>query len=145
MDKWTPAQAGKDFELSEILQPLAPFRDQVCVISNLAHAQVAPWEGEDTGGAENHVRAAAVFLSGAHPVKGDRAFVGATVDQVAARVCRSRYAAALDRALDRGARAQLRSGFHLRVPQHARVEVLDRTAADGEQPADRLRAAVRRR
>jgi hypothetical protein len=84
MDKWTPAKTGKDFELSEILQPLAPFRDQVCVVSNLAHAQVAPWEGEDTGGAENHVRAAAVFLSGAHPVKGGRAFLGATVDQVAA-------------------------------------------------------------
>ena len=84
MDKWTPAKVGKDFELSEILQPLAPFRDQVCVVSNLAHAQVAPWVGEDTGGAENHVRAAAVFLSGAHPVKGDSAFLGATVDQVAA-------------------------------------------------------------
>jgi hypothetical protein len=30
------------------------------------------------------VRAAAVFLSGAHPVKGDQAIVGPTVDQVAA-------------------------------------------------------------
>jgi hypothetical protein len=84
MDKWTPAATGKNFELSEILQPLEPFRDRVCVISGLAHAGVAPWTGEDTGGAENHVRAAAVFLSGAHPVKGDRAFVGPTVDQLAA-------------------------------------------------------------
>ena len=25
MDKWTPAAAGKSFELTEILQPLAPF------------------------------------------------------------------------------------------------------------------------
>src|SRR5882672_5473487 len=84
MDKWTPAQVGSKFEFSEILAPLAPFRDRVCVISGLAHQPVAPWAGEDTGGAENHVRAAAVFLSGAHPVKGDRAFVGPTVDQVAA-------------------------------------------------------------
>jgi hypothetical protein len=84
MDKWTPALTGKRFELSEILAPLAPLRDDVCIVSGLAHAQVAPWTGEDTGGAENHVRAAAVFLSGAHPVKGDRAFVGPTVDQVAA-------------------------------------------------------------
>jgi hypothetical protein len=84
MDKWTPAAAGKRFELSEILQPLEPFRDQVCIVSGLAHKPVAPWTGEDTGGAENHVRAAAVFLSGAHPVKGDRAFVGPTVDQLAA-------------------------------------------------------------
>ena len=84
MDKWTPAATGRNFELSEILAPLAPYKDRLCVVSGLAHAQVAPWTGEDTGGAENHVRAAAVFLSGAHPVKGDRAHVGPTVDQVAA-------------------------------------------------------------
>jgi hypothetical protein len=85
MDKWTPAQEGTGFQFSEILQPLEPFRERVCVVSNLAHAPVAPWSGEDTGGAENHVRAAAVFLSGAHPVKKNEAFVGATVDQIAAQ------------------------------------------------------------
>jgi hypothetical protein len=85
MDKWTPATAGTGFQFSEILQPLEPFRDRVTVISDLAHHPVAPWTGEDTGGAENHVRAAAVFLSGAHPVKKNEAFVGATIDQVAAQ------------------------------------------------------------
>jgi len=84
MDKWTPAATGRNFRLSEILAPLEPFRDRLSIVSGLAHAPVAPWPGEDTGGAENHVRAAAVFLSGAHPVKGDRAYVGPTVDQVAA-------------------------------------------------------------
>jgi hypothetical protein len=84
MDLWTPASEGRDFEFSQILEPLAPYRGRVCIVSDLAHAQVAPWEGEDTGGAENHVRAAAVFLSGAHPVKGDAALVGASVDQLAA-------------------------------------------------------------
>jgi len=85
MDKWTPATEGTTFDFPEILQPLEPFRNHVSVVSNLAHAPVAPWTGEDTGGAENHVRAAAVFLSGAHPVKKNVAYVGATVDQVAAR------------------------------------------------------------
>ena len=85
MDKWTPAGEGTAFQFSEILQPLEPFRDRVCVVSDLAHAPVAPWTGEDTGGAENHVRAAAVFLSGAHPVKKNEAYVGATVDQIAAQ------------------------------------------------------------
>ncbi len=85
MDKWTPAGDGTAFQWSEILQPLDPFRSRVCVVSNLAHAPVAPWSGEDTGGAENHVRAAAVFLSGAHPVKKNEAYVGATVDQIAAQ------------------------------------------------------------
>ena len=84
MDKWTPAAEGAGFAFSEILQPLEPFRDRVTVISDLAHAAVAPWTGEDTGGAENHVRAAAVFLSGAHPVRKNEAHAGITVDQVAA-------------------------------------------------------------
>ena len=85
MDKWTPVGEGSAFQFSEILQPLEPFRDRLLVLSDLAHAPVAPWSGEDTGGAENHVRAAAVFLSGAHPVKKNEAFVGATVDQIAAQ------------------------------------------------------------
>jgi hypothetical protein len=85
MDKWTPKGEGTAFEFSETLQPLAAFRDRVNVISDLAHAPVAPWTGEDTGGAENHVRAAAVFLSGAHPVKKNEAHVGATIDQIAAQ------------------------------------------------------------
>jgi hypothetical protein len=85
MDKWTPTAEGTAFEFPEILQPLERLRDRVCVVSNLAHAPVAPWTGEDTGGAENHVRAAAVFLSGAHPVKKNEAYVGVTVDQIAAQ------------------------------------------------------------
>ena len=86
--RWTSGRRRRrerGFQFSEILQPLEPFRDRVCVVSDLAHAPVAPWSGEDTGGAENHVRAAAVFLSGAHPVKKNEAFVGATVDQIAAQ------------------------------------------------------------
>ena len=85
MDKWTPAAEGTGFAFSEILQPLEAFRGHVNIISDLAHQPVAPWTGEDTGGAENHVRAAAVFLSGAHPVKKNEAYVGATVDQIAAQ------------------------------------------------------------
>jgi hypothetical protein len=85
MDKWTPKGEGATFEFSETLQPLSSLREHVTVISDLAHAPVAPWTGEDTGGAENHVRAAAVFLSGAHPVKKNEAHVGVTIDQVAAQ------------------------------------------------------------
>ena len=84
MDKWTPATTGSGFELTEILSPLASVRDQICVVSGLTHAQVAPWSGEDSGGANNHNRAGAVFLSGAHPVKGNRAVCGPSIDQIAA-------------------------------------------------------------
>ena len=37
MDKWTPATEGTGFELSEILQPLKPFRDRINIISDLSH------------------------------------------------------------------------------------------------------------
>src|SRR5688572_253996 len=84
MDKWTPATTGSGFELTEILRPLASVRDQICVVSGLSHAPVAPWSGEDSGGANNHNRAGAVFLSGAHPVKGNRAVCGPSIDQIAA-------------------------------------------------------------
>jgi hypothetical protein len=84
MDLWTPKTTGKDFEFSQILKPFEPFRQSINVITNLAHRNVAPASGEDSGGAENHSRAAAVFLTGAHPFKGEVAKVGASVDQLAA-------------------------------------------------------------
>src|SRR5437868_11008922 len=59
MDKWTPKTEGANFEFSEILKPLEPFRDRVCVVSGLAHAQAGPTDGEDSGGALDHNRAVA--------------------------------------------------------------------------------------
>src|SRR5438270_7738630 len=37
MDKWTPATEGAGFQLTPILEPLAPFRDRFVVLSGLAH------------------------------------------------------------------------------------------------------------
>ena len=81
MDKWTPAAEGAGFELSEILQPLAPFRDRVNVVSDLSHPQ-AYGGGSATS---NHNRSAATFLSGAHAEAGPQAHLGITMDQFAAQ------------------------------------------------------------
>ena len=81
MDKWTPGQSGSSFELSDILQPLAPFKDRVNVISDLSHPQ-AYGGGSATA---NHNRSAATFLSGAHAEAGPQARLGVTVDQFAAQ------------------------------------------------------------
>ena len=35
MDKWTPAAEGAAFEFTPILEPVAPFRDQLLVLSGL--------------------------------------------------------------------------------------------------------------
>src|SRR6478752_1567133 len=81
MDKWTPAAAGKSFELTEILQPLTPFRDRMNIISDLSHPQ-AYGGGSATS---NHNRSAAAYLSGAQAKSGPQAYLGITVDQVAAQ------------------------------------------------------------
>jgi hypothetical protein len=81
MDKWTPAGDGSDFEFSEILEPLKPFRDRINVISDLSHPQ-AYGGGSATS---NHTRSAAAYLSGAQAKSGPQAYLGITADQVAAQ------------------------------------------------------------
>jgi len=80
MDKWTPAKEGTDFEFSEILKPLEPFRNQVNIISDLSHP-MALGSGSATA---NHNRSAAAFLSGANGKAGPQAYLGITMDQAAA-------------------------------------------------------------
>ncbi len=81
MKQWTPATEGKDFEFSNILKPLEPFRDRINVISNLTH-RLAYGPG---GATANHNRSSASFLSGAEAQKGSQARLGITVDQVIAQ------------------------------------------------------------
>jgi hypothetical protein len=81
MSRWTPAGAGRDFELSEILMPLAPHKDAINVISDMSHPQAY-----GPGGATaHHNRSSAVFLSGAKALEGAKAHLGITVDQVIAK------------------------------------------------------------
>jgi uncharacterized protein DUF1552 len=80
MNKWTPATEGSGFELTEILQPLTPFRDRITVVSDL---ELAPAYG--SGATANHNRSAAAFLSGAHAEVGAQPRLGVTIDQLAAR------------------------------------------------------------
>jgi hypothetical protein len=80
MSRWTPAQSGSSFELSEILTPLEPLKQKINVISDLSHPQAY-----GPGGATaHHNRSSAVFLSGAMAQAGTEARLGITVDQVAA-------------------------------------------------------------
>jgi hypothetical protein len=80
MNKWTPSTVGAGFELSEILQPLKPYYDQVTVVSSLRHALAY-----GSGATANHNRSAAAYLSAAFAKPGAKASLGITVDQVAAR------------------------------------------------------------
>jgi hypothetical protein len=82
MESWTPTAVGDKFELSSTLAPLQPVRQQVSVLSGLAHVQARAL-GD---GAGDHARANSCFLTGVHPRKtaGADISVGVSVDQVAA-------------------------------------------------------------
>ena len=84
MKQWTPTTLGTGFELSPIMKSLAPFRDQMLVLSGLAHNNGVAWEGE---GAGDHSRAGAVWLTGEHPKKTEGADLraGISIDQIMAQ------------------------------------------------------------
>ena len=81
MQDWRPTAAGKGFELPYLMEPFAPYRKHLTVISGLAQNHARP--GKDGPG--DHARAAAVFLTGVHAVKtGGQISVGPSADQIAA-------------------------------------------------------------
>ena len=147
--RWTSGRRprrARGFELSEILAPLEPFRDQLCVISGLAHARRRAVDRRGHGRRrESRARGGRVLERRASRQRRPRDRRSRASISSPRRTRRPGHAAAVGRAVDRGGRAQLRREFHLRVPQHAVVEVGDVAAADGEQPAGRVRAPVRRR
>lgn len=79
MDKWTPKKEGTGFEFTPILESLKPFRDQINVISGLAHAAA------DTSAV--HSLSPTTWLSGVRPkaTQGEDALAGVTADQIAAQ------------------------------------------------------------
>jgi hypothetical protein len=82
-EAWAPKGEGRDFELSRVLAPLAPWREQLLVLSGLAHKN-----GNALGdGPGDHARAGASYLTGFHPRKTAGADIhnGISVDQLAAR------------------------------------------------------------
>src|SRR5258708_549272 len=76
MEYWSPTKEGRDFELTPILEPLAPFRDQMLVLSGLK----ANWN-------YIHAGASGSFLTGAtHGGKTEVEIIAdVSVDQLLAR------------------------------------------------------------
>ena len=79
---WLPSGVGRDFELSRVLAPLAPFRDQLIVVTGLSSHQA---EALGDGGGD-HSRASGTYLTGVHVRKSDSVVEnGVSMDQIAAR------------------------------------------------------------
>jgi hypothetical protein len=83
MAAWTPQTEGVGFELSPILQPFAPFKNRLQVLTHLDDEPGKPLPGEGIG---EHARGCASWLSGVHPRKtaGADVYAGVTMDQIAA-------------------------------------------------------------
>jgi len=77
MEKWTPAENGRNFELGYINEGLAPFKDQLTVVSNLGNK---PGESRAV-----HALVPATWLSCVHPRETLEPYMAATVDQIAAK------------------------------------------------------------
>ncbi len=76
-DQWTPSGVGREFKLSPILAPLAPFQKQLIVVSNLGNR---PAES-----AAVHAIVPGTWLSCVHPHETQDPNGGVTVDQMAAK------------------------------------------------------------
>jgi hypothetical protein len=79
MDHWSPQQAGTDYEMSPILEPLAPYREQLTIVSGLRNK---PAESPEPHGFIEETWLSCVAPE-ARGIAGSEA--GVTADQFAAR------------------------------------------------------------
>ena len=77
-DVWLPATTGANFEMTSVLKHLAPFRDQLLVLSGL--------DGAEEDIISGHVAGSSMWLTGREPKKSlNDVHCGVSVDQVIAR------------------------------------------------------------
>ena len=83
-NEWTPKTEGADWEMTRTLEPVAPFRKNLVVMSGLDQQQAAGLDGEVGG---DHPRACTAWLTGTHAkmTSGADLRAGISVDQVAAK------------------------------------------------------------
>ena len=142
---WTSGRrrpTGAGFEFTPILKPLEPFRDQLRRRQQPGTRRRRP--------AATHARQPPAWLSGVVRRSGPKAAdVHAGIDRSirsspsrSARTRRSRRSSSRPRTSP-GCVGALRHRLQLRLHEHALVADADDAAADGDQPARRVRAAVR--
>ncbi len=146
MDKWTPIGTGADFEFGPILSALQRHRENVIVVSNLSHHMA---EALGDGGAD-HSRATATWLNGTHAKKteGEDVRAGTTIDQMAAaKIGQSTRFPSLELATEdmTGLIGACDVGYSCAYMNTISWSNAHHAAADGDQSARGVRAAVRRR
>jgi hypothetical protein len=84
---WSPAAEGRGFALTPSLAALAPFREQLTIVSNTELRPAESLSPAEDGDGVDHARSSAAFLTGAHPVRSAKGEIraGASIDQIFAR------------------------------------------------------------
>lgn len=79
---WSPEKEGADFDFSYSLEPLAPLREYITIVSGTDARQAEAFAPSE-GGAD-HFRSSAVFLTATHPKQtaGPDIFNGVSIDQL---------------------------------------------------------------
>ena len=77
INAWTPADEGRNFEISQVLKPFEPFRDRMTVISGLRN------RGQEDRAGGVHKSSEQAWLKGVEVREGPNA--GMSIDQIAAR------------------------------------------------------------
>jgi len=82
---WSPEKEGSEFELTQTLEPLAPFRDYLTVVSDTDLRPAGAFADAEEGG--DHFRSSSVFLTAAHPklTMGADIYCGTSIDQMYAQ------------------------------------------------------------
>jgi hypothetical protein len=82
---WSPEKTGADFEFTQTLSPLEPFREYLTIISDTDLNNAAALSPSEEGA--DHTRSSAVFLTAAHPkmTEGSDIYLGASIDQIYAQ------------------------------------------------------------
>ena len=82
---WSPEKEGADFEFTQTLEPLAPFREYLTIISDTDLRPAGAFVDQEEGG--DHFRSSSVFLTAAHPklTMGADIYCGTSIDQMYAQ------------------------------------------------------------
>jgi hypothetical protein len=151
-DQWTPKTTGAGFELTPILKPLEAFKNDINVISGLAHLQADTF-GDGTG---DHPRASAAWLTGVHAydrtLPGIEVKLATSADQIIAQhIGRNTPVSSIELSVDYPTQGACDSGdcFYVNTVSwrnettpnptelHPRV-VFERLFGDGGTAAERL-------
>jgi hypothetical protein len=82
---WSPEKEGSEFEFTQTLKPLEPYREYITIVSDTDLHPAGAWAPAEEGA--DHFRSSAAFLTAAHPkmTEGADIHCGTSIDQMYAQ------------------------------------------------------------